>query len=254
MRVHFPLVLLPLLALGACGDDEDTKDTSDTETPTLLCTEPTVPTCLDTMIMDLSLQTDASDGEVTTTADGDDFVTIVDASAGGSSAASRNPWTYIKFSNSGASRVDVDDQTAAESSMDWDMGLRRYQVRLNGGDGGPSCVSTDKRSGTYADITALPSDARFEMEDFYSDDCTLSMDNYGMSPMYALYGWWDSGDTMGVETTLVPYLVQLADGRVIKLVFEDYYLSGQEACNAGEESGWDSESSGNITLRWRYLE
>jgi len=69
-----------------------------------------------------------------------------------------------------------------------------------------------------------------------------------------MYGWWDSGDTMCVETTLVPYLVQLADGRVIKLVFEDYYLSGQEACNAGEESGWDSESSGNITLRWRYLE
>lgn len=256
MRTLSLLVFLPLLSLVACGDEkEETQDSA--EEVTLLCTEPTVPSCLDSMIVDLSLQTDVSDASVTTTQDGADFVTVVDATAGGSSSsATRYPWVYIKFSETGATRVDVDDQTAAESSMDWDMALRRFYIRLNGGDGGPGCVGADDPSGTYAEITSVPSDASYELEDFYSDECTLTMDSYEMSPMFTLYDWWtvDMGASMCVQTSLVPYLIQLQDGRVVKLVVEAYYLSGQEACNAGEADGWDAESDGNITLRWSYLD
>ena len=127
--------IFSLLTLLACGDK-----TQDTATVEAVCTEQTELVCLDQAILDLSLQDDAvSDGAVTTTTEGDDFVTAVDASAGGYNNATSNPWVYVRFEDTGAVKVEIDDETALES-MDWDMSLRRFMVRLNGGDSGPSCV------------------------------------------------------------------------------------------------------------------
>ena len=87
---------------------------------------------------------------------GNDFVTLVDASAGGYNNASSNPWVYIKVEDSGATKVSIDDETALES-MDWDMSLRRFMIRLNGGDSGPSCVSsTTLLEQSYEDLSAAP--------------------------------------------------------------------------------------------------
>ncbi len=95
---------------------------------------------MDEMILDLSLHDDkTSNGEVVTTDDGDDKLSTVDASAGGFNDAARNPWTYVKFSADGLTRVDIDDETALES-MDWDLALKRYIIRVNSGSSGPSCV------------------------------------------------------------------------------------------------------------------
>ena len=53
-----------------------------------------------------------------------------------------------------------------------------------------------------------------------------------------------------VATTGVPYLLQLDDGRIMKLKVEAYYTSGQDSCNAHGSMG---SGSGNFTWRWRFL-
>jgi hypothetical protein len=165
------------------------------------------------------------------------------------SGSTRYPWVYVRLGADGAERVDIDDESALES-MDWHIAFRRFNVRLNGGDGGPSCVGADARNReNYAEITSVPADASYALEDFYDDACELQMDTYGMSPDFALYGWWEYGGSC-VQTTLLPFLLQLDDGRVLKFVIEAYYESGQEACN---ENGTAGEGSGVLTFRWRDL-
>lgn len=216
-----------------------------------LC-EAAAPACIDQMILDLSLHDDkVSDGEVTTTRDGEDFLTVVDATAGGFGQSANNPWVYVKFGPDGATRVDIDDETALES-MDWDMSLRRFIVRLNGGDSGPSCVGAMSfLERAYEDVDAVPEGAEFLVDDYYTDDCTIVNDSSGLpdSPQVVLAPWWSYPGC--VATTGVPHLIKLADGTVIKLVVEQYYqdAADQASCNAGTPP--DGAVSAMFTLRWR---
>ncbi len=270
-------VLLSLaLFCGACSSDDDKSDDSGGEGTSdgadgadgsdggdgadggdggveveAVCTEPTDMTCVDALILDLSLHDDkVSDGDVTTTVDGDDFVTVVDASAGGYSAAASNPWVYVRFTPEGAERVEIDDETALES-MQWHMGLRRFIVRLNGGTSGPSCVgAATLAESEYADLTGVPDGLGFRMDDYYTDDCTIINDSSGLpgSPQVVLGQWWSYSGC--VETSMKPHLVQLDDGHVIRLRIETYYGRDQDVCNA---TGAGGEDSGIITMRWQYV-
>lgn len=234
---------------GLLGCSEKTQDTS--ETAEAMCTEAAELACFDSVILDLSLQDDAvSDGSVETSTEGDDFVTLVDASAGGYNNASSNPWVYIKFEDSGATKVSIDDETALES-MDWDMSLRRFMIRLNGGDSGPSCVSsTTLLEQSYEDLSAAPEGLTYFVDEFYTSDCTLINDSSGLpgSPQLSLGSWWEYPGC--VKTTNYPHLIQLADGRIVKLRVEHYYGTGQDDCNTTNSPGSDS---GQIVLRWRFL-
>ena len=238
-----------LLFSGLFGCSDKTQDTS--ENTQAVCNEPAELTCFDSVILDLSLQDDAvSDGGVETTSEGEDFVTQVDASAGGYNNATSNPWVYIKFEDSGATKVSIDDESALES-MDWDMSLRRFMIRLNGGDSGPSCVSsTTLLEQSYEDLSAVPEGLTYFVDEFYTSDCTLINDSSGLpgSPQLSLGSWWEYPGC--VKTTDYPHLIQLANGRVIKLRVEQYYGEGQDTCNTTNSPGSDS---GQIVLRWRYL-
>lgn len=227
----------------------DTADTADTGSTDAVCTDPVEPSCLDELIQELSLQEDkTSKGDVTTTTDGTDFVTLVDATAGGSNAASRNPWTYVKFTTTGAEKVSITDGDALED-MTWAMGFRRWSIRLNSGDSGPSCVGVKElKKQAYADVTADDISGSFTQEDFFSDECDLSTDRIG-GPKVAMTDWWDYSTC--VTTTDTPWLVQLQDGHVIKLVVEAYYADdGQDEC---ESTGKTTAESAWIKLRWAVL-
>lgn len=244
--------MLTLLLLVACPpiDDKDTDTTGDA--PDAVCTEPVEPECVDEMILDLSLHGDAtSDGAVTTIADGDDFVTTVDATAGGYQQASQNPWVYVRFAADGASRVDIDDETALED-MSWHLSLRRFIVRINSGDSGPSCVGAAALLGyAYADVAEVPDGVSYRPDEYYTDDCTLINDSSGLegSPQAAMGAWWEYPGC--VATTGTPFLIQLDDGSVLKLVVESYYADdGQAECN---ENGMTSAESAIYTLRWRWM-
>ncbi len=116
--VYHGLVAIALV-LQACSGDEKT-DTGDTagDPPALaaVCTEPTPVGCVDELISDLSLHDDlVSTGEVSNTVDGADYVTAIDATAGGFGNETQNPWVYVKFTEDGVVWVDIDDETALES-------------------------------------------------------------------------------------------------------------------------------------------
>ena len=242
-----------LLVLG-CGistdDDKAADDTAAGLDP--VCTEPVAPACVDEMILDLSLHDDkTSRGDVTTTTDGADFVTAIDASAGGYSQAANNAWVYVRFGADGAEKLEIDDESALED-MTWHLALRRFIVRVNSGDSGPSCVGAAAMIGSsYADVTTVPEGITYLQDDYYTDDCTIINDSSGLpgSPQVAMGAWWSYDGC--VQTTGTPMLLQLEDGRVIKLVVETYYEgNGQEECN---ENSSTTAESGFFTIRWAEL-
>jgi len=259
--------LVPLLGCGG-GDsnggdsDSDVDIDSDTDSDVdsdsdgdEICTEPVAIPCTDAIIIDLSLHDDlTSDGEVTTTTDGEDFVTTIDATAGGFGKSSDYPWVYVRFGPEGAERVDIDDETALDS-MEWHMALRRFIVRLNGGDSGPSCVgAVSFLEETYSSLTSVADGLPYGLDDFYTDDCTLVNDSSGLpgSPQVVLAPWWEYAGC--VATTGVPHLIRLEDGTVVKLVIESYYedFADQTECNETDEAPVDAVS-GFFTVRWRIM-
>lgn len=232
------------------GGKDDTGDTN--STPDAVCTEPTEPSCVDDMILDLSLHDDkVSDGAVESSMEGEDWVTLVDASAGGYGNETENAWVYMKFTQDGAVKVEIDDETALES-MDWDLAMRRYIVRINSGDSGPSCVGVAPLFGVdYFDVTAVPDqEISWLHDDFYSDDCTIVNDSSGLegSPQVAMGAYWEYPGC--VAMTYTPFLLQQQDGSILKLRVETYYDQDQETC---DESGQVPGSGGYLTFRWRYL-
>lgn len=235
-------VVLALLTLTACKGGGE---------PTPVCTEAAEMVCVDEMILDLSLQEEVSDGAVTNTADGDGWITTFDASAGGMNEASNNPWLYLRFTDTGAEAVAIDDETAL-TSMDWHLSARRFILRLNGGSSGPSCVgAASLPEADYATLAEVPEGLSFRTDDYYTSDCTIINDSSGLpgSPQVALAPWWSYDGC--VKTTGAPFLIQLESGRVIKLVVDSYYGEGQDDCNA---SGSPGSGSAEFSIRWAFVQ
>lgn len=227
------------------------NEDSATEELALVCEEPQEIECEDDLFLDLSLQDDkVSEGAVVTTQDGADFYTTVDATAGGYNASSSNPWVYVKFTDNGAEKVEINDEEALES-MDWDLSFRRFIIRVNGGVSGPSCVGAASfLESTYETLTSVPDNLSFISDSFYSDDCTLINDSSGLpnSPQTALGSWWEYPGC--VKTTLYPHLIQLSNGRIVKMVVDQYYAEGQDTCNT---SGSPGNDGANIAFRWTFM-
>ena len=238
-----------LLLLMACHPDE--KEDTALDVAGMICDDLTPVECEDDLILDLSLHDSISEGSVSTTTDGDDFVTSVDATAGGYQNASSNPWVYIKFTEQGAQKVEISDEAALESA-DWDMSLKRFLVRLNGGDSGPSCVGAAVfLEESYASLTSIPDGISYVQDDYYTSDCSFINDSSGLpdSPQTAMSPWWEYPGC--VATTGYPFVIQLADGNLVKLVIEAYYAENQENCNINGAMG---SGSANFTLRWSFMD
>lgn len=250
-----PLLALPLLALlSACDKDEAVvQETAASEAALeAVCETPEEMLCQDALILNLGLQDDrSSQGEVRSSELGDGVYQLeVDASAGGISQAASEPWVYIRFGAQGAERLDLDDESALYS-MEWHLALRRFQLRLNGGSSGPSCVGALPRlEQSFEDVVAQDPGAAFLYDAFFTESCELINDSSGLpgSPQVALGPWWSYPGC--VATTGVPFVLRLDDGQQLKLVVDAYYASGQEACN---EQGTMGTGSGSYTLRWAWV-
>jgi hypothetical protein len=264
-------LLVPALLLSACptddpgggtigdgdsddGDSGDTDDTGGGDTDTLdpVCTEPTDMECVDEMILDLSLHEEVNPDDVDNEQDGSDWVSLVDASAGGMNSSSDSPWIYVRFTESGMEKVEIDDESALED-MSWHLSARRYVVRLDSGSAGPGCVGAIVVKGkSYDEVSEADIEgANFKLENYYDDECEIIEDDSGLpgSIDVLLGGWWDY--TSCLETTGQPFLVQLDDGHVLKLVVESYYKGeGQTECN---EEGSTRKDGGFLTFRWQFL-
>ncbi|MEX1362969.1 MAG: HmuY family protein [Nannocystaceae bacterium] len=233
----------------ATGDDDppnpgtDDGSTDDTGSP--------AEGCEDQLVLDLGLVGGTiSEGATGNTRAGAGWVSTVDASAGGVANAPTNPWIYLRFTPGGLEKVEVDDLQALEST-EWDIAAKRFGIRLNSGDSGPSEIrAAALPSMAYEDVSELPAGTELTQESFYTADCVLIDDDSGQgAPDYLMTPWWSYPGC--VATTGTPFVIELADGSLLKLVVDAYYESGQDACNTG---GMMGTGSANFSWRWAYLE
>ena len=240
--------MLSIFFLLAC--DQNSEKSNDTGFFEAICTEVEPLTCEDSLYLDLGLQDTVNDDEVSTVIDGNNFITYVDATAGGYQSAATNPWVYLKFTDNGAEKVLISDEEALES-LDWDMSLRRFIIRLNGGSSGPGCVGAAVfMDETYESLIQTPNGVMYVEDNYYTPDCSLINDSSGLpdNPQTVMGPWWEYPGC--VATTGYPFVIQLASGRLVKLVVESYYEEGQDNCN---NTGAMGSGSANFTIRWTFL-
>jgi len=172
----------------------------------------------------------------------------VDASAGGHMAAAMNPYIYVKLED--GTRAELTD-LAADSSVAWDLALKRDNLRMNGGDSGPGDGAVAVLDGV--DFDAVTADAatgaNFGVDDFVNDaTCELMVDAVG-KPLTRFDGWYDYG---GAAMTLTPaakvFLIRNAEGtQLYKLQILGYY---QELSDG---AGGTVKKSAVYTLRYAAL-
>lgn len=259
----FRTLMAFVLALGAIGCDSPSTTTDagppDSGTPDAgpmrmaVCTEPTPPTCVDQSILELALYTDPNAATVENTADGDGWATHVDATGGGFSPTLS--YVYARFTDEGLVRVDVGDE-AAFDSMDWDIAFRRFVIRLNSGVSGPSCVGAFRTPAAteYETLEPPPDTAEYRVEEYFTETCEIVPDGSGLgSPGTALQSFWEYPGC--VQMTGNVYVVRLANGRRLKLTVTSYYEpSFQEMCQTTGSVTMGGNGSGNIRLRWQFLD
>lgn len=218
------------------------------------CTEPTPVACEDDVVLAMNLQDDVAPGAVTSTADGAGWRSTVDATAGGAFAADPDSYVYMRFADEGLVKVEISDEDSL-ASMDWDIAFRRYVVRINSGNSGPSCVAAARVVGsTYDEVTSLPANLTFRTDGYFTDSCEIIPDGTGLpgSPATALSAFWTYPGC--VQMTDQAFVIQTAEGRHLKLVVDQYYDDASHA--SCQESGTVSQGetgAASYQIRWAFL-
>ncbi len=181
-----------------------------------------------------------SGGEVTST-QGGAITTIVDASAGGFGGSASEPFVYLDLQGGQATKVSIDDEESYRAAS-WDLGLKRYVIRANGGDSGPGGVEVAVvEAASINDVNSAPPSAAFATDDFVDEACRLRADDLG-APVTTFSEWYNLSG-MGVLSPLNKvYVVRLRDDSLIKLEIDSYYA---DATNPGK--------SGLFRLVWSAL-
>jgi len=203
--------------------------------------------CMNTAILDVDLMQNVSTGAVNTTAVDGGFESTIDATGGGITPT--ESYVYVKFTPTGLQVVAEDDVTAL-STTDWDLGFRRYIIRMNGGSSGPSCVGAVTMGKNYDAVTMAPAGAGYDSDDYLiAPACTLNMDMLG-GPLTVLSTYWSYNNCLVMTGNV--YVLQLADGSHVKMVVEGYYspLSAQATCNT---TGNMAGNPANYTIKWAFL-
>ncbi|MCE9670660.1 HmuY family protein [Myxococcus stipitatus] len=260
-------VAMSLALLAACGDDDEPTDPipdsgTQTDGGTDAGTEPDAGartcdpvdvTCKEQGIDTLDLLTVVSTGtmreEGTTSGE---FLSYVDARAGGQSPTMS--YTYVRFTSQGLQQVQVDDQAALASTA-WDLAFRRYSLRVNSGTSGPSCVSVAKAAegATFASVTSIDGAWTFEKEAWFDDACTFIDDGLLGGPLTRLGGYFQYEGCLTMTGQV--FILQLADGRHVKLEVVSYYEPAvQTHCNTeGELPAGTPSGSGQFRVKWAFL-
>ena len=184
-----------------------------------------------------------------------EIVTIVDAQAGG--RMSTESYLYARFTERGLMKLELLDDDSV-TSTDWDIAFRRYVIRINSGDSGPSCVAAQSLPvGTaYDAISAVPSGFTPGGDDFLTPApaCVFVDDGSGLgtSPRTYLSSFYTY--TGCVSMSGLTYVITTQLGRHVKLTVTTYYATeaAQTTCNTTASSG--GALGGTVRVRWAYLD
>lgn len=142
----------------------------------------------------------------------------IDATAGGSAEASKNPYVYLDLINNKKAQItDVQSLT----SGDWDIAFKRWQIKINSGDSGPGGVTTLYEDGKeLAEVKTAPV-GKYEADDYLDDKCNLKFDRInGLGT--AMSTWYDY--PMMVVPWKRTYVLKRRDGKGhVKLQIMAYY-------------------------------
>jgi HmuY protein len=209
--------------------------------------------CADQTIQGLGLFSNIATGGVVNVVDGAGFKSTVDSTGGGFTPS--ESYVYLRFATTGLQKLPIDDMAALDS-MDWDIAFRRYVIRINSGDSGPSCVAAEGRTESYDSITSVPSNYLPGGDDFISRPaaCMFVPDGSGLgsSPNTALASYYQYQGC--VQMTNKAWVITTQTGHHVKLVVLTYYSTeaGQTSCNTSGSSG--GALGGTMRLRWQYLD
>jgi len=181
----------------------------------------------------MNFQSDPAPGLMSDQAEGAGFISAIDATAGGAFTTDPDSYVYGRFTETGLVKVDLSDEDSLESS-DWDIAFRRYVVRINSGHSGPSCVTAARvpGEGDYDGLTTAPANLVFHKDEYFTESCELIPDGSGLenSPATALSAYWTYPGC--VQMTGNVFVIQLADGRLVKFLVQSYYSpSAQQQCD-----------------------
>jgi hypothetical protein len=146
-------------------------------------------------------------------------VLYVDASAGGVNGGATNPRIYVNLDT--ASRVDLTD-TAAFTSADWDLALKRTTIYSNSGDAGIGMGGAAQINKAFAAVTAADASA-VKAESFFDDQCMAKTDPIG-GPLSAFSDWYDYDQATNIPTPKpnVTYVVRGGTGKLFKVAITSY--------------------------------
>jgi HmuY protein len=145
---------------------------------------------------------------------------FIDASAGGPAGAPTHPYIYVNLET--GRRVDVSD-TAARSSKDWDLALKRQVIFTNGGDGGSGQGGTLSVAKSFDAVTSADAQGSFTAESFFDGDCNLKTDQIN-AVLTTFSDWYDydlQNNTLAPKA--VTYVVKGGTGKSYKLAIQSYY-------------------------------
>lgn len=191
-----------------------------------------------------------------------EFLTHVDATgAPATGTAPTTAYVYARFTDEGLEQVAIDDD-AAFTSTEWDIALRRYIIRLNSGVSGPSCVrgarlpdGDDGEPPAFEDVTTLPEGLALEEESYFEGDaCTFVDDGSGLpgAPASILASYWEYAGCLAMTGAV--FVIELRDGRHVKLQVASYYPPDTQAQCDTEGSTPIPSGAANFRLRWAFLD
>lgn len=149
-------------------------------------------------------------------------VTVVDAT-------DDEAWVYLDL-ETGLQQQVADPMADPQ----WDIGFRRFHIKLNGGVSGMAGVEAAPIDGmAFEDVSVAPANG-------YLQDLPDGDDD-NEDPEYVFAQWYDYNFMTHVLTPFeIVYVIRDADGEHYKVQIEDYY----------DEAG----TSGYMTFRWSPLE
>ncbi len=159
----------------------------------------------------------------TTQLDNGDFLTVIDATAGGAFATEPHDFTYFSFEHQDV--IALTDAEAAQSA-EWHIAFKRSEIRLNGGISGPGNVRGFDLMG-FEDIIAEAAFDAITATDISDSDAFIAD-----GPAYAI-GEWYSYDSAShrIEAPGHAYELRTANGQFAKFVVDA--IEGASRTDAG---------------------
>jgi hypothetical protein len=214
-----------LLAFTACGGDDDdpaadggpgAPDAPAGQADAATCDDPTAALPNDWRPIDSVSAGAVSSMDVNGTNE-----LLVDATAGGFGNSADEPYVYVDLTTGAGAKVDITD-VASYSSSNWDIALKRYVIRVNGGDSGPGGVEVAAVAGTSLDgVTQEPAAGSFITDEWASDACVLDAVPTIGGPLTAFGIWYETGGMLNPLDFV--HVVRLRDDTLIKLRIDTYY-------------------------------